>query len=114
MGRSKIKTTKNIYGHLFVQDRSVILAAVNQAVSRLYAPEDDEPDEDGGADAVAPLASGRTVSRWVGSQLARHRCPSFLRLIFRHELCDRVSQVSQRRFNGAADDLGIHSVVVMR
>ena len=53
MGHSKIEPTKNIYGHLFAQDRSVILGAMNQAVSRLYAYEDGEPDEDGGADAVA-------------------------------------------------------------
>ena len=32
MGHSKIETTKNIYGHLFAQDRASILAAMNQAV----------------------------------------------------------------------------------
>jgi len=53
MGHSKIETTKNIYGHLFAQDRAIILDAMNQAVSRLYAYEDGESDEDGGADAVA-------------------------------------------------------------
>jgi hypothetical protein len=37
MGHSKIETTKNIYGHLFAQDRALILDAMNQAVSRLYA-----------------------------------------------------------------------------
>ena len=36
MGHSKIETTKNIYGHLFAQDRAFILEAMNQAVSRLY------------------------------------------------------------------------------
>ncbi|HEX6520739.1 MAG TPA: hypothetical protein VF070_12130 [Streptosporangiaceae bacterium] len=41
MGHSKIETTKNIYGHLFAQDRAAILKAMNQAVSRLYVQEDD-------------------------------------------------------------------------
>lgn len=40
MGHSKIETTKNIYGHLFAQDRASILEAVNQAVTRLYVQED--------------------------------------------------------------------------
>jgi integrase len=31
MGHSKIETTKNIYGHLFAQDRASILDAMNQA-----------------------------------------------------------------------------------
>jgi integrase len=35
MGHSKIETTKNIYGHLWAQDRASILDAMNQAVSRL-------------------------------------------------------------------------------
>ena len=39
MGHSKVETTKNIYGHLFAQDRTSILDAMNQAVSRLYAYE---------------------------------------------------------------------------
>jgi hypothetical protein len=39
MGHSKIETTKNIYGHLFAQDRASILVALNEAVSRLYAYE---------------------------------------------------------------------------
>ena len=39
MGHSKIETTKNIYGHLFAQDRALILDAMNQAVSRLYVYE---------------------------------------------------------------------------
>jgi len=39
MGHSKIETTKNIYGHLFAQDRTAILDAINQAVSRLHAYE---------------------------------------------------------------------------
>jgi len=47
MGHSKIETTKNIYGHLFATDREDILKAMNQAVTRLYA-QDDEPDEKGG------------------------------------------------------------------
>jgi integrase len=40
MGHSKIETTKNIYGHLFAQDRASILIAMNQAVTRLYVQED--------------------------------------------------------------------------
>ncbi len=39
MGHRKIETTKNIYGHLFAQDRKLILEAINQAVSRLYVEE---------------------------------------------------------------------------
>ena len=35
MGHSKVGTTKNIYGHLFAQDRASVLDAMNQAVSRL-------------------------------------------------------------------------------
>lgn len=42
MGHSKIETTKNIYGHLFAQDRAFILKAMNQAVSRLYVQDDTE------------------------------------------------------------------------
>jgi integrase len=44
MGHSKIETTKNIYGHLFAQDRAFILKAINQAVSRLYVREDTGED----------------------------------------------------------------------
>jgi integrase len=40
MGHRKIETTKNIYGHLFAQDRAFILKAMNQAVSRLYVQEE--------------------------------------------------------------------------
>ena len=43
MGHSKVETTKNIYGHLFAQDRADVLTAMNQAVSRLHAYEDPEP-----------------------------------------------------------------------
>ncbi|MGH3342868.1 MAG: site-specific integrase [Carbonactinosporaceae bacterium] len=42
MGHSKIETTKNIYGHLFAQDRALILKAINQAVSRRYVHEQSE------------------------------------------------------------------------
>jgi integrase len=42
MGHSKIETTKNIYGHLFAQDRASILDALNQAVSRLHVYEASE------------------------------------------------------------------------
>ncbi len=44
MGHSKIETTKNIYGHLFAQDRAFILKAINQAVSRLHVHEDADED----------------------------------------------------------------------
>ena len=40
MGHSKIETTKNIYGHLFAQDRAFLLQAMNQAVSRPYVQDD--------------------------------------------------------------------------
>jgi Phage integrase family/Luciferase-like monooxygenase len=53
MGHSKIETTKNIYGHLFAQDRALILDAMNQAVSRLHAYENRDPGEGEGADAAA-------------------------------------------------------------
>jgi hypothetical protein len=46
MGHSKVETTKNIYGHLFIQDRDGILGAMNEAVGRLYA-NDDEADLSG-------------------------------------------------------------------
>ncbi len=46
MGHSKIETTKNIYGHLFAQDRASILKAMNQAVTRLYVQEDKDDGED--------------------------------------------------------------------
>jgi integrase len=47
MGHSKVETTKNIYGHLFAQNRASILDAMNQAVSRLYAYQSQEPSADG-------------------------------------------------------------------
>jgi integrase len=53
MGHSKIETTKNIYGHLFAQDQTAILDALNQAVSRLHAYETNEPHTHGATDAVA-------------------------------------------------------------
>jgi integrase len=53
MGHSKIETTKNIYGHLFAQDRTLILDAMNQAVSRQYAYENQAPGEGEGQDAAA-------------------------------------------------------------
>jgi hypothetical protein len=49
MGHSRIETTKNIYGHLFAQDRAAILKAMNQAVTRLYVQED---TDDGDAQAA--------------------------------------------------------------
>jgi hypothetical protein len=39
--------------HLFAQDRTAILDALNQAVSRLHAYETGEPHTRGAADAVA-------------------------------------------------------------
>ena len=48
MGHSKIETTKNIYGHLWAQDRASILDAMNQAVSRLHVYESQEPKGAGG------------------------------------------------------------------
>ena len=53
MGHSMIEITKNIYGHLFAQDRALILDAMNQAVSRLYAYENEGPGEGEDRDAVA-------------------------------------------------------------
>jgi hypothetical protein len=53
MGHSKIETTKNIYGHLFAQDRALILDTMNQAVSRLYAYENQAPGEGEGNDSAA-------------------------------------------------------------
>jgi hypothetical protein len=44
MGHSKIETTKNIYGHLFAQDRAFILKAINQAVGRLSVHEGSDED----------------------------------------------------------------------
>ena len=56
MGHSKIETTKNIYGHLFAQDRAFILKAINQAVSRLYVQEDTD-------DQAAWAATGNTLNK---------------------------------------------------
>jgi len=53
MGHSKIETTKNIYGHMFVQDRAAILDAMNQAVSRLHVYESQEPNAAGDGHAAA-------------------------------------------------------------
>jgi integrase len=53
MGHSKVETTKNIYGHLFAQDRASVLQTMNQAVSRLYAYESHEPGRGGDEDAAA-------------------------------------------------------------
>jgi len=44
MGPSRIETTKNVYGHLFAQDRAFILKAINQAVSRLHVHEVTDED----------------------------------------------------------------------
>jgi len=50
---SKIETTKNIYGHLFAQDRASVLGALNQAVSRLHVYDGQEPKAARGGHAVA-------------------------------------------------------------
>jgi len=52
-GHSKVETTKNICGHLFVQDRACVLDSMNQPVSRLYAYESHEPGPGGDGDAAA-------------------------------------------------------------
>jgi hypothetical protein len=44
MGHSKAETTRNICGRLFAQDRTFILKAINQAVSRLHAHENTNHD----------------------------------------------------------------------
>ncbi len=55
MGHSKVETTKNISAikHLFAQDRTAILDALNEAVSRLYVCDEEEPGGDGGEDTAA-------------------------------------------------------------
>jgi hypothetical protein len=62
MGHSKIETTKNIYGHLFAQDRAAILQALNQAVSRLHAYESNEPDT-----GTHAHRSPRGLTEWASS-----------------------------------------------
>jgi integrase len=39
MGHSRVETTKNIYGHLFAQDRTSLLRRLNEAVTRLHVYE---------------------------------------------------------------------------
>jgi integrase len=53
MGHSRIETTRNIYGHLFAQDRASLLEALNQAAGRLCAYEN---HGDGDAE-TAPLST---------------------------------------------------------
>jgi integrase len=53
MGHSKVETTKNIYGHLFAQDRADVLKAMNEAVSRLHAYENPDPGTGGEAAEAA-------------------------------------------------------------
>ena len=65
MGHSKIETTKNIYGHLFAQDRAQILKAMNEAVSRLYVQADDSAEDElpegaGTTETPAMLPPGST------------------------------------------------------
>ena len=42
MGHSRVETTKNIYGHLFEQDRKTLLEALNSTVTRLYITDEDD------------------------------------------------------------------------
>jgi hypothetical protein len=53
MGHSKIETTENFYGHLWAPDRTSILDAMNQAVSRLRVCERQESTIVGGGHAAA-------------------------------------------------------------
>jgi integrase len=46
MGHSRVETTKNIYGHLFDQDRTSLLDALNSAVTRLYITDDEDGEDD--------------------------------------------------------------------
>jgi hypothetical protein len=72
MGHSKIETTKNIYGHLFAQDRSSILDAMNEAVGRLYVNEDS--DDAAELQAADPQPSRTRTSRKLrprGSLMSR-------------------------------------------
>jgi len=50
MGHSRVETTKNIYGHLFAQDRQSIAGAMNDALSRLYVLDDE--DDAGNSEAA--------------------------------------------------------------
>jgi len=77
MGHSKIETTKNIYGHLFAQDRAAVLHALNQAVSRLHAYESKDPDTTARAQPLpsdsaewlsSPTSSRATALATVGPQ----------------------------------------------
>lgn len=45
MGHSKVETTKNIYGHLFTQDRTELLKRLNSAVTRLYITDEEHEAE---------------------------------------------------------------------
>jgi len=53
MGHGRIETTKNIYGHLFAQDRAAILDAMNQAASRPRVYESQERNAAGDGHAAA-------------------------------------------------------------
>lgn len=44
MGHSKVEITKNIYGHMFTQDRTELLKRLNSAVTRLYVTETEQED----------------------------------------------------------------------
>jgi hypothetical protein len=68
MGHSKIETTKNIYGHLFAQDRTSILDAMNQAVSRLHAYDESGDGEAGSENSVRQ-------SEWAKRALRRSSRP---------------------------------------
>lgn len=52
MGHSRVETTKNIYGHLFDQDRTSLLEVLNSAVTRLYITDEDDGDGEPALTAV--------------------------------------------------------------
>ena len=71
MGHSKIETTKNIYGHLFAQDRTAILARHEpgrEPVARLRIGR--QRQESGRLTAASPM--DRRAGKWenVGSEVA--------------------------------------------
>ena len=53
MGHRGVEATRNIYGHLFAQDRAAVLDAMNLAVSRLHPYEDLDAASDGTEEAAA-------------------------------------------------------------
>jgi hypothetical protein len=66
IGHSKIETTKNIYGHLFAQDRASILDAMNQAVTRLHVYDSAADPEDTAALRAESLRTAGQPGRGRG------------------------------------------------